>query len=188
VAARPEGAHHGEGRRPRKLGPAAPDPKALRRDRPSDADGWTTLPADGRKGNAPAWPLRSATAFLDHLLTYDEDGKPTNADLVARIGKRIAKRELEVWRKEWKRPQAVMWERARPRGRGRALRPRARRRRGILDAPVNLRTLVKQHQESLGISLPGMTRNRWRIEQSAAAGPPAPRRRRASRPATASRW
>jgi hypothetical protein len=40
-----------------------PDPNALRRDRPSDVAGWTTLPAEGRTDSlgrpkpAPKWPL-----------------------------------------------------------------------------------------------------------------------------------
>jgi hypothetical protein len=31
------------------------------------------------------------------------------------------------------------------------------------DAPVAVRTLVRQQMEALGISVPGMLRNRWRI-------------------------
>lgn len=34
-----------------------PDPNALRRDRPSDQATWTTLPAEGRTGEPPEWPL-----------------------------------------------------------------------------------------------------------------------------------
>jgi len=44
--------------------------------------GLTYLPAAGRKGKAPPWP----------------DPKPSL-------------RELEVWRRLWRLPQAVMWER-----------------------------------------------------------------------------
>jgi hypothetical protein len=40
--------------------PGRPDPQALRRDR-DDGD-WTTLPAEGRKGKPPKWPLTKATA------------------------------------------------------------------------------------------------------------------------------
>jgi hypothetical protein len=40
-------------------------------------------------------------------------------------------------------------------------------------APANARTLVKQQQEALGLSLPGLARNRWRIEDVDSA-PPAP--------------
>ena len=57
----------------------APDPNALRRDR--DGESWVTLPAEGRSGAAPKWPL---------------------------AGK--SKREAELWAQEWKRPQAVIWE------------------------------------------------------------------------------
>lgn len=117
-----------------RSGPA-PDPQALRRDR--DADSWVTLPAEGRKGKPPAWPLSARS-----------------------------KRETTLWSREWKRPQAVEWERN-----GQevevALYVRSLVAAERLDAPTNLRTLVKQQQEALGISLPGLARNRWRIGDSA---------------------
>ena len=59
----------------------APDPNALRRDKKSDQGTWTMLPAAGRQGEPPDWPLE----------------RPT-------------KRELAQWAKEWAKPQAVMWE------------------------------------------------------------------------------
>src|SRR4051812_7188976 len=63
-----------------RSGPAK-DPGALRRDRPDDQASWTTLDPAGRKGKAPAWPLSQASA-----------------------------RERAVWTAEWKRPQAIQWE------------------------------------------------------------------------------
>lgn len=118
-------------------GPAR-DPQALRRDRKDDA-GWVLLPARGRDGEAPSWPLSRAT-----------------------------KRELELWVSEWRRPQAVMWERN-----GQevevALYVRSLKLAEMPKAPVNSRTLVKQQQEALGISLPGLTRNGWRIDSQPVA-------------------
>ena len=35
--------------------------------------------------------------------------------------------------------------------------------------PTGVRTLLRQQQEALGLSLPGLLRNRWRIEDSAPA-------------------
>jgi hypothetical protein len=124
-----------------RSGPA-PDPQALRRDRPSDGD-WTTLPAEGRKGKPPAWPLTKAT-----------------------------RRESTLWVREWRRPQAVMWERL---GLEVEVALYVRSLAGAESplAAVNLRTLVKQQQEALGISLPGLARNRWRIGHVDQA--PAPR-------------
>lgn len=110
-----------------------PDPTALRRDRPSDQAGWTTLDAAGRKGKAPAFPLAGATT-----------------------------RERLLWGREWKRPQAIEWERN-----GQevevALYVRALSAAEELDASVASRTLVKQLQEALGLSLPGLLRLRWKI-------------------------
>ena len=58
----------------------APDPNALRRDRPSDVAGWTTLPSAPSSTVAPVWPLPSA---LD--------------------------REAVLWADLWAKPQATLW-------------------------------------------------------------------------------
>ena len=115
-----------------RSGPA-PDPNALRRDR--DGESWTTLPAEGRKGRAPKWPLTKAS-----------------------------KRETEIWRREWKRPQAVVWQRN-----GQEIEVAMYVRNLVEaekpDAPKGKRDLVRQGQEALGISLPGLHRNRWKIAE-----------------------
>ena len=116
-----------------RSGPA-PDPDALRRER--DGGDWMTLPAAGRAGEAPEWPLAGQT-----------------------------EREAELWAREWRRPQAVMWERF-----GQELEV-ALYVRSVADAEsreasVAARTLVRQQQEALGLSVPGLARNRWRIEQA----------------------
>lgn len=93
---------------------------------------WTTLEGE-RSGVPPAWPF----------------GEPSDA-------------EREVWVREWRRPQAVMWERN-----GQvdevALYVRALLEAAERGASTASRTLVRQQQEALGISLPGLLRNRWRI-------------------------
>lgn len=62
-----------------RSGPA-PDPSALRRARKDDAQ-WTTLPLEGRDGDAPEWPLTDATD-----------------------------RELVLWERWWRKPEALIWE------------------------------------------------------------------------------
>ena len=59
----------------------APDPNALRRDRPSDAAGWTSLPAV-YAGTTPDWPLSAGSDA-----------------------------ESELWASLWRKPQAAMWAR-----------------------------------------------------------------------------
>ncbi len=118
-----------------RSGPA-PDPQALRRDR--DKAAWTHLPAEGRQGEPPSWPLSKATG-----------------------------RELALWAHEWTRPQAVMWE-ANHQEVEVGLYVRSLRQAESPKAPVGLRTLVKQMQESLGLSLPGLARNHWIIATSIA--------------------
>ena len=118
-----------------RSGPA-PDPNALRRDRKDDAE-WTTLPAEGREGDVPEWPLAEPTP-----------------------------RELELWATEWVRPQAVMWE-----ANGQELEV-ALYVRSVADAeshraPVASRTLVRQQMDALGLTVPGLRSNRWRIGETA---------------------
>lgn len=113
-------------------GPAR-DPHALRRDR--DGSSWIHLPAAGRQGEPPAWPLSRTTA-----------------------------RERVVWAREWTRPQAIEWEHAGlaeevalyVRCLVRAERPRA---------TAADRTLVRQLMESLGLTVTGLARNRWTIDE-----------------------
>ena len=110
-----------------------PDPNALRRNRKSDASGWSTLPAEGRTGPPPEWPL--------------VDVRP---------------REWDLWRDLWTRPQAVMWETlgldievalfVRTLAEAEAPEPRS--------DPAKL---AKQYMESLGLTGPGLLRLRWKI-------------------------
>ena len=125
-----------------------PQADALRRDRPNDrrgdATGWLRLSAEGRTGDPPDWPLS-----------------------------RPLKRERELWEREWKRPQAVAWERL-----GLEVEVAVYIRTLVsaeaLAAPAATRTLLRQQMDSLGLTVPGMARNRWIIE-GADEQPAAPR-------------
>lgn len=112
-----------------------PDPNALRRDRNTDA-AWTTLPASGRQTPAPNWPLELQTP-----------------------------REEAIWGREWKRPQALMWERNGQEHEV-ALYVRCLVQSEEPDSAISLRTLVRQMQEGLGLSIPGLARNRWVIAET----------------------
>lgn len=127
-----------------------PDPTALRRNRKSDASGWSTLPAEGRTGPPPEWPL--------------VDVRP---------------REWDLWRDLWTRPQATMWERlgldievalfTRTLAEAEEPEPRS-------DAAK----LTKQYMESLGLTAPGLLRLRWKIgpaEEAAPAQEAAPKKK-----------
>jgi hypothetical protein len=114
-----------------------PDPMALRRDRPGDKAGWTTLPAEGRSGKAPEWPL-----------TPQSD------------------REVELWDKLWTRSQAVMWERL-DQGIEVAMFVRKLAEAEQPKASVELQKVVRQYLDSLGLSVQGMLRNRWRLSEGA---------------------
>lgn len=114
-----------------RSGPA-PDPNALRRDR--DGKDWVHLPAEGRQGEPPDWPLSDPTL-----------------------------RELALWAIEWKRPQAVMWETNGQQNEV-ALYVRSLKDAEKSDATTAARQLVKQQMEALGLSIPGLRGNRWVID------------------------
>lgn len=115
-----------------RSGPA-PDPTALRRER--DAGEWTLLPAEGREGATPDWPLTVQS-----------------------------EREAVLWARLWRMPQALMWERygqefevaLYARRLGEAEEP---------ESSVTLSTLVRQLADSLGLSTPGLRANRWKIDR-----------------------
>ncbi len=71
-------------------------------------------------------------------------------------------REEELWSRLWTRPQAIMWhelmlfEEV-------ALYVRYLAEAESAAARASVRTLVKQHQELLGLSTAGLLRNHWRI-------------------------
>lgn len=94
---------------------------------------WTALPSEGRPGDPPAWPLSGESD-----------------------------REVELWRIFWARPQAMQWEKL-----GQdfevALYVRNLAMAEIPGAPVNLSTLLKQQGDALGLTIPGMRTNRWKI-------------------------
>lgn len=131
-----------------------PDPNALRRDRAADKAGWTTLPAEGRTGEPPQWPLVAAQP-----------------------------REEVLWESMWARPQAVMWERL-----GQeievAMFCRKLSEAELPKASVELQKVVRQYLDSLGMSVQGMLRNRWRIAANAEAevAPPGSARPAVRRP------
>ncbi len=110
-----------------------PDPNALSRDRPGDQATWTVLPGEGRAGDPPEWPLLGCTL-----------------------------REDTLWRDLWTRPQAVMWERLDQRYEV-AMFVRQLSRAELPNASVELQKVVRQYLDSLGLSVQGMLRNRWRI-------------------------
>jgi hypothetical protein len=72
-------------------GPAPKDPAQRRRRNKTSTR--MALPAEGRKGRAPKWPLMLAEG-------RDEDAS-----------KLLRKLEAALWRDLWKLPQAVAWER-----------------------------------------------------------------------------
>jgi hypothetical protein len=112
-----------------RSGPAK-DPNAVRRPNGTDV---RLLPAGGREGDVPVWPL---------------DGQ--------------SDRESVLWVELWAMPQAVVWEEQRLEW-SVAMYVRALAAAEQLKASVPARTLVRQFMDDLGLTAGGMARNGWRI-------------------------
>lgn len=177
-----------------------PDPNALRRDRPSDKDGWTTLPAEGRQGDPPAWPLpadASLTAALEvaesqsEMLAAQIDAEVAPRGAPAKLAKldqliaeikirlRVAgEQEAVLWASVWSTPQAVAWEKLRwTREVALYVRLQVQAELGNLDAAKEAR----QWSDRLGLNPTAMLRNRWKVDTAPpgpAAATPAKRSRK----------
>lgn len=109
------------------------NPGALRR-RPGDGGEWTVLPAEGRAGDPPAWPL----------------------------GPNPGARAMNLWAALWVTPQAIMWEQGHQEIEV-ALHVLTLVDAEQPGAPAAVRTLARQQMDSLGLTTPGMRASRWRI-------------------------
>ena len=114
-----------------------PAPKHPSRRARSNSAGVVSLPAAGRKGEPPVWPLGpdvgvlaakrvadNAVEAAELALACEEDGRRRRPLLRAlekaqlaseKLGAELefgAEAELALWRELWATPQAVEWERA----------------------------------------------------------------------------
>jgi hypothetical protein len=110
----------------------------------SDVLGWKVLPITGRPGDPPDWPL------------------PAGDD-----------REMWHWVRLWKTPQATEWEKL-----GQLVEVAVYVRRlcvvELPDATAALGNHVLRLAEGLGLTIPGLLRNRWQIGGGQTAAPEAP--------------
>lgn len=109
------------------------DPNAVRRD--NDHLEFEELPADGRAGDAPDWPLSP----------------------------RATRREVALWRQEWRRPQAVAWQ-ARGQEIEVALYVRTLRMTEKPGATAAMLAELRRQRDALGLTANGMKSLRWIIE------------------------
>lgn len=109
-----------------------PDPNALRRDRKSDA-GFVLLPASGRVGDPPPWPLTEASP-----------------------------REAHLWVAFWAKPQAILWE-SNGQAFEVAMHVRCFAEAEVPNASTAVRTLVRQQADALLLTIPAMHSARVRI-------------------------
>ena len=183
-----------------------PDPDALRRDRADDRSGWTLLPAEGRQGDTPEFPLppdvmlssmlestEAAREMVEAQIDSGDAPRGAHAKL-AKLDQKAAQyrkalelavgMELALWESLWRTPQAAAWERLRwTREVALYVRWQVHAELGSLDAGKEAR----QWSDRLGLNPTALLRNRWRINGApdASASPAATTRSRASRPSSA---
>jgi len=122
--------------------PGPPPKPAGERRRRNATVAMTQLPAEGRRGPVPEWPLPR--------LLLDE---PDLVDL-------LEAREADLWADLWATPQAVAWERLRwTRTVARYVRFEVRAETGDLKAGAEARLL----EDRLGLSPQAMLRLRWEV-------------------------
>ncbi len=169
-----------------------PDPNALRRDRPSDKAGWTMLPASGREGPTPEWPLSPDITVRAKLVVAERERDDLLAEIDAgnekrgadrkleRLGERIATLELLIegteqaekvlWAELWRTPQAVAWESLLwTREVAMYVRLSVAAEFGDLDSLKEAR----MWSDRLGMNPNALLRNRWKIEQVSTPAPAA---------------
>lgn len=126
--------------------------------------------ARGRSGPAPDPNALRRDREGDWLILTPRTGPTPDWPLTTEAGIE----ELAQWERAWKTPQATQWERNGMEVEV-ALYVRTLCEAEKPNAKANLRTLLKQLQENLGLSLPGLARYRWRIaEDPAATATPSP--------------
>lgn len=101
--------------------------------RDRDKAEWVDLPRSGREGDPPGWPLPDQLAL-----------------------------EALMWEREWSRPQALMWE-ANEQVLEVALFVRAVVVSEGPKATAADRNVVQRKMTDLGLTVPGLRANRWRI-------------------------
>lgn len=123
------------------IGPA-PKPNDQRRRRNATI-AMTQLPAEGRRAEAPRFPLPPL------VVKGDGDGLEV-----------LRERELDLWDELWSTPQAVMWERTRS-----ALAVARFVRFSVLaeGGDVKSATEARQLEDRLGLNPQAMLRLRWEI-------------------------
>lgn len=148
-----------------RSGPA-PDPNSYR----SMDREWVELPPGGFEGVVPEFPLPRAVQFS----RYFEDGRrvtePDPDETAA-----VWDAELELWAELWRKPQAAAWDAL-----GLKFQVAAYVRAFLesvrADATSGLKTAVLRMEAELGLNVPGMRSNGWRIAEKSTVPQSAARR------------
>lgn len=157
---------------------------ALRRDR--DGKDWTRLPASGRSGDVPEWPLppdvtteaeleiarKRAQTLRDDWMEADGrqaaglakklDKAERDVAVLEARAKHAAAQELEMWQRLWRTPQALVWAADGVEDMV-AMYVRTFIEASAPGAAANMRQLAKQYAEALLLSVQALHAARYVI-------------------------
>lgn len=161
------------------MGPA-PKPEGQRRRRNAPTAATTRLPAEGRTGTAPRWPLGDDIETAARLMVAQEnvaeleeaeaEGRTVNQAKLDRARENVkvlehivaiqAKAERALWRELWRTPMAAAWERGRyTREVAQYVRWKVHGENGNIDAAKEARQLG----DRLGLTPLSLLRLRWEV-------------------------
>ncbi len=143
-----------------RSGPA-PDPNSYR----SMDREWIDLPAGGFAGEIPEFPLPRAiqwhSFFENGKKVTERDDEETEA---------VWDAETDLWETLWRKPQAAAWSSL-----GLEFQVAAYVRAFLesvkADAVSGMKTAVLRMEAELGLNVPGMRQNGWRIADGGVAAP-----------------
>jgi len=159
----------------------------------------TQLPAEGRKGRAPAWPLGADVTIdseiemikleikdVDNEIEWEgaarrrsalrrgRDRKVKRQRELEALRKAASRLEKEIWSGLWKTPQATQWER---RGWYREVAMFARHQAKAESGSLDDAKEARQREDRLGLNDVAMLRLRWEVAPAAAPATRTPQRR-----------
>jgi len=122
-------------------------------------DGRTALPAKGYRGYVPVFPLPALTVYTTE---YTDDGKPYRAPSLE-LTEATQERELQLWKRLWKHPQASMWSKEKWRQDAVAHYVRVSVRVEGPDAKAADVNAMLRLRDEIGLTPQGMSLNGWKI-------------------------
>lgn len=131
----------------------------------SEGREYVELPAKGFKGYVPVFPLPKLDVYVTEL---SDEGKPYRA-LSTELTEETHRRELALWRRLWRYPQASCWSREKWRQDAVAHYVRVSVRVEGPEAKAADVTAMLRLRDEIGLTPQGMSLNGWKVVEDETA-------------------